>query len=355
MDIEAKLKRYRNFWDGTPMERPLIGFSVGGWFPLQSYLALQRFRGQERISPDQLDPEAFFADYDRIVATFEKVEDDVIRAVAPIPPFPWLEAMLGCRVQVGEESVWVDEGGFDYEALDDLDLSESNPWRKKYLQFARALRERYGDRLPVGQPILRGVSDMIAALRGSGQMILDLYDWPEHYRRLGRMCCDLLLSLIEEQHAVTGPFQGGYEIEQFSLWSRGPTIRIQEDASALVSPDLYVRFLQGEDRRLAAAFPYNLIHLHASSLFILEQILDIKELRCIQINKDVGEATIEKELPFFKRVQTEGRRLLIRGKLDRDDLARLRSSLSPDGLYLQIVVETAQETETMRDYFEPWV
>ena len=316
---------------------------------------MQRFRGQPTLAAREVDPQAFFNDYDRIVAYFEHVDDDVIRGVAPVPPFPWLEAMLGCRVQVGDESIWVEEGGFDYGALGDLNLAANNAWRKKYLEFAQALRDRYRDRCPVGQPILRGVSDMIAALRGTTTMVTDLYDYPGQYRRLGRMCSDLLLDLIKEQHAVTGSFQGGYVIEQFSLWAPGETIRTQEDASALVSPDLYVRFLKEEDRRLAAAFPYNLIHLHGSSLFLLKEILEIKELNRIQINKDVGGATIEKELPFFRMVQAAGRRLLIRGKLDREDLSLLRRNLSPNGLYLQVVVEAVEETQTMGDYFEPWV
>lgn len=353
--LEDKLKRYRAFWDGSPVDRPLIGFSLGGWFPLQSYPAMQKLRNYQKISADQLSPEEFFSDYDRIATYFDRVEDDVIRAVAPVPPFPWLEAILGCRLQIGDESIWVEEGGFDYAALNDLDLSADNPWRKKYLSFAQALSERYRGRFPVGQPILRGVSDMIAALRGTTTMVTDLYDWPEQYHRLGRMCSNLLLELIQEQHAVTGPFQGGYQIEQFNLWAPGKTIRIQEDASSLFSPNLYAKYLQEEDRRLAAAFPYNLIHLHASSLFLLEQILEIKELRCIQINKDVGGSTIEKELPYFERVQAEGKRLLIRGKLDRDDLVSLRKHLSPNGLYLQVVVETVEETRAMREFFEAWV
>ena len=355
MDLGAKLQRYRAFWEGAPAERPLIGFSVGGWFPLQTYPSVQKLRASANLSVQALDPEMFFNDYDRIVTSFEKVRDDVIRAVAPFPPFPWLEAMLGCRVQVGEESIWVEEGGFDYTALGDLNLTVSNPWRKRYLEFAQALKDRYGHRCPVGQPILRGVSDMIAALRGSATMATDLYDYPGQYRQLGRMCSDLLLGLIREQHAIAGPFQAGYVIEQFSLWAPGETIRIQEDASALMSPKLYVRFLQEEDRRLAAAFPYNLIHLHASSLFLLKEILEIKELRCIQINKDVGGLTIEQELPCFKEVQASERKLLIRGKLDREDLWLLRKNLSPRGLYLQVVVETVEETMTMGDYFDPWV
>ena len=168
------------------MERPLIGFSLGGWFPLQSYTALGRFRGPNGIAVDELLPEDYLADYDRLVASWHGVEDDIIRAVAPLPPFPWLEAMLGARVQVGNEAIWALEGGFEYANLDKLDLSSGNPWRRKYLEFVAVLKGHFGDRCPVGQPILRGISDMIAALRGASQMIFDLYDTPELFQRLAQ-------------------------------------------------------------------------------------------------------------------------------------------------------------------------
>ncbi len=353
-EFKKKLKRHRAFWDGSSVDRPMIGFSLGGWFPLLNYPAMRKFRHQEEINPDHLVPGDLLEDYDRMVAQWEGIEDDLIRAVAPIPPFPWMEAMLGQPVRVGDEAIWAEEGGFDYSQLGDLDFSENNPWRQKYLECVRTLKDHFGDLCPVGQPILRGVSDMIAALRGSSQMILDLYDHPKEYRILARPCADLLLGLVKEQQTISGPFAGGYVLEQFSLWAPNPVVRLQEDASGLFSPDFYANYLLEEDRRLAAAFPYSLIHLHASSLFLLDRILEIEDLDCIQINKDVGDVTIESELPSFKKVQAHGRKLLIRGKLDRDDLFILRKHLSPNGLYLQIVVETTEEALSLYDFFVPW-
>ncbi len=352
--LQDKLLQYRAFWTNAPMARPLIGFSLGGWFPLQSYPGMAKFLGRKGIAADELHPEEFLADYERLVAPWEEMEDDVIRAVAPLPPFPWLEAMLGSRVQVGEDAIWALEGGFEYADLDALNLSSDNPWRRKYLEFVAALNDRFRDRCPVGQPILRGVSDMIAALRGSSQMIFDLYDQPEQFQRLAGRCTDLLIALIAEQQGITGPFAEGYEVEQLALWAPGRIIRMQEDGSAFFSPSLYVQHLQGEDERQASAFPYNVIHLHSSSLFLLDAILNVESLKCIQINKDVGGLEVGKMLPFFKQVQEHGKRLLIRGKLDNNDLTLLRNELSPNGLYLQIVVENPAETKLFREFFQPW-
>jgi hypothetical protein len=353
-DIEGKIGRYQRFWARSPVERPLIGFSVGGWFPLQSYQTLQKLRSASNLSAGDLHAEEFLADYEGIVGLWDGVEDDMVRGLAPIPPFPWLEAMLGRRIQIGDDSVWAEEGGFDYDDVEKLDFSDRNPWRLKYLEFVTVLKDHFGNRFPVGQPILRGPSDMISALRGASQMIFDLYDHPEAFSRLAAACTSLLVGLVREQHGITGPFAGGYLIEQLGLWAPDRIARLQEDASALFSPNLYVRLLQPEDARMAEAFPYNAIHLHSSSLFLVDQILDVEALRCIQINKDVGKTAVPEMIPFFKRVQARGRCLLIRGKLDLEDLRLLRSHLSPEGLYLQVVVEKAEETRALREFFDPW-
>jgi hypothetical protein len=85
--LEGKTDRYRRFWTRSPLERPLIGFSVGGWFPLQSYRAMQKLRGEPILRPDDLHPEEFLPDYEGIVALWDGLEDDMIRGLAPLPPF----------------------------------------------------------------------------------------------------------------------------------------------------------------------------------------------------------------------------------------------------------------------------
>jgi len=239
--------------------------------------------------------------------------------------------------------------------LDRIDFSPRNPWRLKYLEFVAALKDRYGERCPVGQPILRGVSDLIAALRGASRMVLDLYDHPGDFDRLAYQCGTLIIDLVREQQSISGSLAGGHIVEQLSLWAPGPILRMQEDASALFSPDLYSRRLQEEDERQAKAFPFSVIHLHTSSLFLLDRILRIEPLACIQINKDAGDVKVSEMLPFLKMVQSRDKTLLVRGKLDREDLMILRQGMSPKGLYLQIVVETPDEIRSLRDFFTPWV
>lgn len=79
----------------------------------------------------------------------------------------------------------------------------------------------------------------------------------------------------------------------------------------------------------------------------------MEPILCFQINKDAA-AAIPEEIPYFKMVQKKGKKLLIRGKLDLEDLSLLRKNLSPRGLNLQIVVESPAEIEKLREFFMPW-
>ena len=151
------------------------------------------------------------------------------------------------------------------------------------------------------------------------------------------------------QYEVLQPFQGGYLIEQFGFWAPGIIVRLQEDISAVYSPKTYCDLIQAFDRKIAAAFPYCLIHLHNSSLFLLDYFLEIEEIDVFQINRDLAGMPTEEMIPYLKKVQDHKRRLLIRGALTQDDLQLIHANLSPVGLILQIVLDHADETG---DYIE---
>ena len=162
--------------------------------------------------------------------------------------------------------------------------------------------------------------------------VRDTKNHSDHTLPLSDYLLDLLIrrkTTAVNDYVFPGTGAGGYIVEQLSLWAPDKILRMQEDASALFSPDLYTRSLRPEDERQALAFPYSVIHLHSSSLFLLDRILRIEPLKCIQINKDAGDVKVSEMLPFLKRVQSRGKTLLVRGKLDQEDLKILRKDCLP--------------------------
>ena len=123
---------------------------------------------------------------------------------------------------------------------------------------------------------------------------------------------------------------------------------MQEDATALYSPDLYRKLAQSVDRMIASHFTNSFIHLHSTSMFLLDAFLEIEEIQCFQINIEPFNIPVKDMIKYYQQVQKADRPLLIRGSLKEEELWTLLNSLEPRGLYLHIVVKDMEEIESLR-------
>jgi hypothetical protein len=177
---------------------------------------------------------------------------------------------------------------------------------------------------------------------------MDLVDEPEKSAELLRRLGEIFRQYTEEFWKRVPLFHGGYFDAQYSLWSPGPIIRMQEDATAVFSPHHYRRFVQPVDRMLAGHFDSSFIHLHSTSMFLLEAFLEIQEIKCFEINNDVCGPPLEQMVPHFQRVQKAKRPLLIRGSFNPQEMRLLLDSLEPRGLFFNIMVSSMREVESLR-------
>jgi len=345
----AKIEGYKAFWGRAHVSRPMIGFTMRGWFPLQEYAATRAWPVNEYLTPEMAVPEAFLGDEERLLGEGEILDDDIIRGDMPAAAvIPWLSGMLGSRLRILPGNVLGEDRSATWAELESLRLDRENPWFKKYVEFADALVRHSRGRYPVSHGALVGPCDILGELRGHTQSILDIMEEPERAMRALWRATHVFDEITLEIWKRLPLFHGGYFDGMYQLWSPGPIIRMQEDASGLYSPALYRTFLQPLDRYLASRYANSFIHLHSTSMFILEAFLEIEELKCFEINNDaIGPPLIEM-LPYFQMVQQARRSLLIRGSLTPDDARLLRDSLDPRGLYLLVVAKDRRETEALR-------
>jgi hypothetical protein len=123
---------------------------------------------------------------------------------------------------------------------------------------------------------------------------------------------------------------------------------MQEDATAVYSPRLYRQFVQPVDRMLARHFASNFIHLHSTSLFLLDAILEIEEIQCYEINNDALGPPVAQIVPHLQKIQAHGKPLLVRGSFTPEELRLVMDTLEPRGLFLNIMVRNLAETEALR-------
>jgi hypothetical protein len=258
--------------------------------------------------------------------------------------------MLGVPLRILPGSILGEPQHRPWETLDDVRLDREGPWFYKYIQFIDTLVSRSAGRFPVSHATLLGPTDLFCVLRDHSQSVMDVLEEPER-------SAALLWRLTEIFHEATQAawqriplYHGGYFDAQYQLWAPGPIVRMQEDASGLYSPDLYRKFVQPLDRWLAAKYPCAFMHLHSTSMFLLDAFLEVDGIRCFEVNYEVnsGGPAIAGMLPYFQRIQAADRPLLVRGSFTPEEMRTLLDGLDARGLYVYAMVETEGEVERLR-------
>ena len=240
-------------WIACRNERPLLGFTLGSYYPLRRYPTGSRLLPEGPVSPEHVLVEEYLDDTERLFQMHEEAGGDFIFSAAPFLGLPWVEASLGCGVVADHASGSTRStppAGFALNPVVPR-FSENNPWVARLLEFIPVLQARSAGRFPVGVTLMRGISDLLSALYGAENFVLRMYDEPEEIRavvaRLTEYWIEFgrcLLGRLPSFHGGTGSFL-------FSLWCPGKMIWLQEDAVALLSPALYEQFIYPADCRIA--------------------------------------------------------------------------------------------------------
>lgn len=345
----AKIERYRAFWSRAEARRPLVGFSLAGWFPLEEFAAARRWDPATPLTPELIRPEEFLEDQLRLLAEGESMDDDLIRGACPAQAaIPWLPGILGCTMRVLPGSVLGEDRHLSWDEALAVRLDLNHAWFRKYVEFADILVRAADGRFPVSHAPDLGPTDLHALLRGHTRSILDLGDEPELSARLLGQLGEIFGGLFERLWERLPRFHGGCFDAQYSLWSPDSIIRMQEDATAAYSPAFYRRLVQSLDRRLAGRFASSFIHLHSTSMFLLDRFLEIGEIQCFEVNQEASGPPVARMVPYFQRIQQAGKPLLIRGVFKPQELRLLIDSLEPGGLFLLLMVGSLAETEPLR-------
>jgi hypothetical protein len=357
-DFDQYKKRHLAFWELSDVESPLIGFTIGTGLDLWSYwqdnAAARALLQQGKILAERIQPEDFVADQRKYLRLSAQIDDDVCRTAMPLASIPWMEAILGCEIIATEASMKSREILDSAGALQIERFNPDNPWIKKYMQFIDVYFQAFGAEYPVAQSVLRGPSDLASALLGAENATMSLATDPEDMHRLLGHVTSHLEEFLRLQSQYLPEFHNGYVIGQYEIWAPEAPIRIQEDFSVMYSPQLYAQFLKHLDEKLGAISNYTLLHLHSSSLFLIDQFLEVSTIRAFQVTKDPGRAKLQDMMPALLKIQKAAKPLIIKGQFDENDLDLIRRQLSLPGLCIQPVVKDLAQAEKLLPELRQW-
>jgi hypothetical protein len=117
-------------------------------------------------------------------------------------------AFAGAHLQAVQDTTWFSPG-FEGDIKDlHIYLDEDNPWWQRVQAVTRAAVERWGKQLSIGFTDLGGNLDILAHLRSTQQLLLDLSDSPLEVDRLVAETNQLWLKCYKQLYKLTRNSRG---------------------------------------------------------------------------------------------------------------------------------------------------
>ena len=347
------LARQRAFWQRQEMDRPLLGLNIG-FTVQQRFPLLMAAIPIGRVKPEDIRTDLFLADCDRLYEAHRGL-GDYPYVSAPFTGIPWLEAILGCPIMCSGTSFWAEPCVADWRGWRGPQPIWESPWARKLLELMRALVEHGRGRYPAAPTLMRGPSDLMAAMGGASQLPLLMIDEPALARRVAELCTEVWIEVGRAQLELIPESAEGYIAGDAALraWAPEKLVWLQEDAMALLSPRLYREFILPLDRRIAASFPCTAFHLHGSALWAIDELVKEPAIAVLELNLEDATCDLEATFAGWKKIQAHKPLVIWRmyGGDFRDWLRRVVAELPPRGLSIQVSTHDEEEAYKAMDAF----
>lgn len=344
--IEERVALFRRYY-AMENERPLLGFFHGSEYPLHQYPASRGLPEDRPLTPGDFVVEPYLDDCDALFAQHEACGGDFIWAGSAFWGIPWLEAALGCDIFASHATGSIHSNPpADFNGPASLpDFDPGNPWSRKMVEFLDRMAERSDGRWPLATTRMRGIADLLSALYGGDAMVFAMLEEPDEVKAVAGKLTDFFIEWGRLQLARIPDYHGGIGSFYYSMWAPRGTVWHQEDAAALLSPDLYREFIEPCDRKIAAAFECCIIHQHPTGYYPVDAYLEM-EMTALELHIDKGGPSARQLFDVHKKILAR-KPLLIWGELSEQDLDWIFGNLPAQGLAVNTVVSSPEQANAI--------
>jgi len=347
--IESIDRFKESFWERKPADRPPVGVVRRDVYMPGLYR--RSFAARKALQPDDVDSNLAATDYEFGFARRKVSCDDFIAFNSAWRGVPWLEACCGCSVRVAEGSLAPEAFVGSLEQLAELPIPAHNCWLLRMEEQTRQLLKTAPADCWISPTILRGCSDVIAAMRGQVEFFMDIMNNPQQMHQAAGRINRLLIDVLDRHYAMVPPKLDGYG-HIFGYWAPGKTIVIQEDAMCICDPQIYREvFLNYNADIVSHLGDYVLFHMHSIGYQHYRDVLRIPGLAGIQMTIDPNGPEISDMLPVFQEI-LEQSRLILWAKQGCQGLTDVLRKLPKEGLYVIVPDEDISSDSAFKEFID---
>jgi 5-methyltetrahydrofolate--homocysteine methyltransferase len=214
---------------------------------------------------------------------------------------------LGAKVGVDENTVWFEPPTENRAADIHPKFDPNNFWWRWVKTITQRAVERWGKHVTVAHTDLGGNLDILASLRGTQNLLLDLYDCPEEIDRLAAEITRLWLQYYDALNDIIQTAGRG-TTAWTPMWCPGRYYMLQSDFCYMISPEMFERFVMPDLETICNHIDYGFYHLDGiGQIPHLDLLLSIENLRGVQWVPGDGQAPTWEWLPLLKRIRDAGK------------------------------------------------
>ncbi len=257
---------------------------------------------------------------------------------------------LGINPVFAESTVWFDQDRSiaDWADAPQIELSPDNRWWNLTQRLAEAAMANAAGRYIVGTTDFGGPLDIVASLRGTSELLIDLIDSPDAVRSSSRKIVHVWHQYYDILDAQIRTVQDGTSA-WLGLWSEQTWYPLQCDFCAMISPAMFEEFVLPDLEEQCRQLDKSIYHLDGpGEIPHLDMILAIPELTGIQWVPGDGQEPVDSArwLPLYRRIQAAGKNLVLNGARPERIPWMLRE-LQPEGLYISTSCRSQGEAEEL--------
>ena len=265
-----------------------------------------------------------------------------------------LAASLGSEPDFTDETVWYAEAIHDPDSHPPLVLTKEEYWWKRYKAVLMELvRIRNSDFL-IGAPAFGSNMDVMAALRGTQNVLFDLVDRPDWVHEKLEEINQVFFVAFDDYYEQIKLSDGSSAYTFFNIWGPGKTSQVQCDFAAMISPDMFKQFVVPALSRQCAWLDNSLFHLDGPDCIChLPHLLEIEELDAVQWTPGSGQPGCLDPMWYelYKSVLDAGKSVQIMGA-EMEEARRIFKLFGTKGIYMSVKVGSEAEANEIMEYAE---
>ncbi|HOK66314.1 MAG TPA: hypothetical protein PK054_00520 [Anaerohalosphaeraceae bacterium] len=313
------------------------------------------------------DAEQYHTDPNRVA---ERIHYEMAHKVWPADMLPvaWpdigtvtLAPFLGAVPKYEKENIWYHPCIADPESHPPLRYNPDAPYSRMLKAVLRAAVARSGGHYFVGMPAIISNLDVLAAVRGTEDLLVDMLERPAWVHQKLQEIETAYRQVFDELYEILRDEDGGMAFGYFMLWGPGKTGLLQCDTAVMISPKMFDEFVVPYLKQSVEYLDYSMFHVDGHQcLACVDSLLAIEGLKAIEWTPDpqVPPGGSPHWYDLYKKILRAGKAVWA-ANLDAEEVIPLLDAVGPKGVYLTVTTAggkpiMARQMEELADKIEPY-